>query len=317
MPAVSLVVISYEMTRELPRTLLSLSPSHQGLDGCDYEIILVDNASTDDSLSWARSLATNALAPLRIIANAVNVGFAKANNQAFAQSRSAAILLLNPDAEVTAGAIDRLLTTVCDDPRTAACAPRLLNPDGSLQPSVWANPLTPLHIMVSALGLWRILPRGLRGRLLFGDHWLHDSLREVPVAFGAALMVKRSIIDEVGGLDERFEMFSEDSEWCLRVRRAGGIILFDPRAIVTHHGGSFAVARWGHLGTVRVKTESYLLLQRITLSPLHRVANVVTLILVTIVRLLQQRLRGGRAEEARMRLKLYTADLARGFRFRP
>jgi GT2 family glycosyltransferase len=130
-------------------------------------------------------------------------------------------------------------------------------------------------------------------------------------------MMKRSVIDEVGGLDERFEMYSEDSEWCLRVRRAGMVILFDPRATVIHYGGSFALARWGHLGMLKVKTEAYLLLQRVTLSRLHRVANVITLSAVTIGQLIWQSLRGGRAEEARMRLALYGADLAREFGYQP
>jgi hypothetical protein len=304
----SIVIVNWNGGTLLRRCIESISRYPPDVS---YEIIVVDNASTDDSLAWVRSLGAN----VRIIANEQNVGFARANNRAFAESRSNSILLLNPDAEVTEGAIDRLLGTLRNDPRVAACAPRLLNPDGSLQPSVRANPLTPLHIAASAFGVWRILPRGIRGRFLFSDHWSYDSLRAVPAVFGAALVVKRKVIDEIGGLDERFEMYSEDSEWCLRARRAGMVILFDPRATVIHHGGSFAVARWGNLGALKVKTEAYLLLQRVTLSRFHRVANVITLSVVTLGQVICHRVRGSCVEEARMRLALYGADLAREFGF--
>jgi GT2 family glycosyltransferase len=266
-----------------------------------YEIIVVDNASTDGSLQWARDA--------RVIANTENVGFGKANNQAFAVSRSPFVFLLNADAEVTGGALDRLMATLREHPRAAVCAPRLVNPDGSLQPSVWPNPLTPLHILVSGLGLWRLLPRGARGRLLFGDQWSYDALAEVPMAGGAALMVRREAIDAVGGFAESFAMYGEDNEWCLRMRRAGWTVLFDPRATVMHHGASFSRMRWGDdLTKLRHQTETYLRMQRMTLSPAHRLANVLALSLVAALRSPWRR-------DARMRLRLYLGDLtSRGAR---
>ena len=275
------------------------------------EVIVVDNASSDDSVAWARARAASSPVPLTIIENRENVGFARANNRAFMASRSPLLFLLNADAEVTEGAIDRLMATLREHPDVAAVAPRLLNTDGSLQPSVWPNPLTPLHILAAALGIWRLLPRAIRGPFLLADHWTYDSLRRVPMASGAALLVRREVIDRIGGFDERFEMYGEDNEWCLRMRRAGWRVLFDPGASVVHHHGSFAAVRWGDLGRLQVNTEAQLRLQRIALSRVHRLANVLTLSCVTVAQLLGQRLRGLDTAESRLRLRLYIRDLTR------
>ena len=293
----SIIVVNWNGGELFRRCIESI---HRHPPSGEYEIIVVDNASTDDSLTWAGSA--------RVIANDENVGFARANNQAFAQSRSPFVFLLNADAEVLDGTIDRLMATLREHPRAAICAPRLVNPDGSLQPSVWPNPLTPLHILVSGLGLGRLLPRGLRGRLLFADQWTYDALAEVPMAGGAALMVRREAIDAVGGFAESFAMYGEDDEWCLRMRRAGWVVLFDPRATVMHHDAAFSRMRWDDMGRLRQRTESFLQLQRMTLSPAHRVANLVALSFVAALRSLWRR-------DARMRLRLYLRDLtSRGAR---
>ena len=304
----SIVIVNWN-GGELFRRCIESIGRHRPTASC--EIIVVDNASSDDSVTWMRARAASSPVPLTIIENRENVGFARANNQAFMESRSPLLFLLNADAEVTEGAIDRLMATLREHPDAAACAPRLLNTDGSLQPSVWPNPLTPLHILASALGIWRLLPRAIRGPFLFADHWTYDSLRRVPMASGAALLVRREVIDRIGGFDERFEMYSEDNEWCLRMRRAGWHVLFDPGASVVHHHGSFAVDRWGDLGRLEVNTEAQLRFQRIALSRVHRLANVLTLSCVTVAQLLWQRIRGMDTAESRLRLRLYIHDLMR------
>ena len=117
------------------------------------------------------------------------------------------------------GAIDKLLATIREDEKIGAVGPRLINTDGSLQPSVWRNPLTPFEMIVTALRLHRVFPRRLRANLLLGFHWDHSHRRSVQMLSGAALMVRRRMIDDVGGFDERFHMYGEDSEWALRMVR--------------------------------------------------------------------------------------------------
>src|SRR5262245_60255763 len=134
------VIVNWNSGDLLRRSVASIVAAAPAIS---YEIIVVDNASTDGSVARLRSDAA-ALGPgsLRIVENADNRGFGAANNQAFALSRSPYVLLLNPDCVMAAGAIESLIAVLRSDPRIAACGPRLVNPDGSLQISVWRNPPT-------------------------------------------------------------------------------------------------------------------------------------------------------------------------------
>jgi N-acetylglucosaminyl-diphospho-decaprenol L-rhamnosyltransferase len=246
-----------------------------------YEVIVVDNASSDGSAERVRDVADV------LIVNDTNTGFARAANQGMLRGRTPFVFLLNPDASVTAGAIDALLTTLGAHPRAGACGPRVLNVDGSLQPSVWQNPPTPSRILLAGLGLWRLIPRRRRGLMLFGDHWPHDERRTVPMIYGMAMLVRREMIDSAGALDERFALYAEDEEWCLRMRRAGWTILFEPRAEVIHRGSASALQRWDAAGKRLVQQEASVLFQRISLSRPHRMANLLAQILVSATQILR------------------------------
>jgi N-acetylglucosaminyl-diphospho-decaprenol L-rhamnosyltransferase len=273
----SIVVVNWN-TGELLRQCLESIRLHP--PGVSYEIIVVDNASADGSAERARDLADI------VVVNDTNAGFARAANQGIARGRTPWLFLLNPDAAVTAGAIDTMLATLRANPRAGACGPRLLNADGSLQPSVWQNPPTPWRLLLAGLGLWRLIPRRRRGLMFFGDHWPHDELRTVPMVYGAAMLVRRETIDRAGGLDERFPLYGEDDEWCLRMRRAGWTILFEPHAVVVHRGSASTLQRWDAAGKLRVQQEASVLFQRISLSRPHRVANLLAQSLVSAVQML-------------------------------
>jgi N-acetylglucosaminyl-diphospho-decaprenol L-rhamnosyltransferase len=273
----SIVVVNWN-AGELLRQCLESIRLHP--PGVSYEIIVIDNASTDGSPERARDLADV------VVVNDTNAGFARAANQGIARSRTPWLFLLNPDATVTAGAIDTLLATMRAHPRAGACGPRLLNADGSLQPSVWTNPPTPWRVLLAGLGLWRLIPRRQRGLMLFGDHWPHDELRTVPMVFGAAMLVRRETIDRAGALDERFPLYGEDDELCLRMRRAGWTILFEPHAVVVHQGSASTLQRWDAAGKLRVQQEASVLFQRISLSRPHRVANLLAQSLVSATQML-------------------------------
>jgi GT2 family glycosyltransferase len=174
----------------------------------EYEIVVVDNASTDDSLTKLQSTEAGKLLEarrqLRLIRNTENRGFGPANNQGFEITTTPLVLLLNPDAAVTAECIDRLITAVRADTLVAAAGPRILNADGSLQVSVWHNPPAAWNILLSNLKLYALLPKRLRGELLLGGHWQHDSKKSVPMLSGAAILARREVIDSVGGSTNGF-----------------------------------------------------------------------------------------------------------------
>jgi GT2 family glycosyltransferase len=306
----SIIVVNWnggELLRQCLRFVSKYPPS------VPYEIIVVDNASSDDSVTWLRSAAIQELfakTTLRIIANDANLGFAKANNQAIAASTSPLVFLLNSDADVTAGAIDTLIATINSDPRIGAVGPRLHNTDGTLQQSVCRNPPTVFEIVMNGSGLWRLLPKGLRGDLLLGGHWNHDRRRDVPAIFGTAVMARRAMIAAVGGLDERFHMYSEDIEWCLRIVRGGWRLVFEPAAVVVHHGGQSALQRWTDFEKKRVQLDTFFEFQQLSLPRRRVIANLIASCGVACLQKAWRMVRGLPADEARLVLKAHRDHLA-------
>ena len=222
-----------------------------------YEIVIIDNASEDDSLAQLRAheVAVPMIASeqIRIFVNSENRGFGAANNQAFALTNSPFVFLLNLDTEVPPGTIDTLMNTLASDHSIGACGPRILNLDGSLQVSVFFSPPRVWHTFMSQLWLYHLLPRRMRGELLLGWHWQHDRQRDVPMLGGAAILARREMIEQVGGFDERFHMYAEDNEWCWRIKRSDWRLMFVPEATVLHHGAHSSKKRWSPSDQIRVR----------------------------------------------------------------
>jgi N-acetylglucosaminyl-diphospho-decaprenol L-rhamnosyltransferase len=305
----SIIIVNWNAGELLRRCIKSIAISPPGVP---YEIIVVDNASTDENLAWLKESATASLlgeAKLRLIENRENVGFSRANNQAIAESEADELLMLNPDTEVTPGAIATLIKSLRSDRRIGACGPRLVNTDGSLQHSVWPNPPTPWGILFSGLGLWRLLPKPTRGTLLWGGHWDHASRRPVPMLFGAAILAKREMISEIGGMDERFHMYCEDNEWCLRATRAGWRLVFEPEACVIHHGGYSSSQRWSSQEQLRMKFDSNVQFQHYSLSRPHVITNLLAGCLVMSVHRVWRLLRRRRGDDIAMMLGRNWAEL--------
>jgi GT2 family glycosyltransferase len=307
---VSIIIVNWNGGELLRRSVESITRFPPRIR---FEIVVVDNASSDDSLEFLKD-GSRTWPGLRLIENVDNVGFSRANNQGIAQSSGPFVLLLNPDTEVTRGAIDTLIETVESSADVGACGPRLVNSDGSLQHSAWRNPPPAWQILVSGCGLWRLIPRRRRGDLLLGGHWDHSQRRAVPMLFGAALLVKRSVIDSIGGLDERFHMYAEDNEWCLRMTRAGWRIMFEPAAVVVHHGGRLASRRWTDLERLRVKVRAQLEFQRISMPRVRVLANLAAACTAAGIQRAWRMLRGRDDDEARIIFELHAADLKRAFR---
>lgn len=273
-PELSIIIVNWnagELLRRAVESVISNPPT------INYQVVVVDNASTDESIALLRAgepvRALSDRGSLRIVENADNRGFGQANNQAFALTETPLLLLLNPDTEATPGAIDRLIATVKSGSRVGVAGPRLLNADGSLQVSVWRNPPAAWEILLSQLKLYSLLPRRLRGELLLGGHWDHSHERSVPMLSGAALLVKRDVIDQVGGFDERYHMYGEDNDWCWRIVRGGWQLVFQPEAVIRHLGAQSSLQRWNNLEKLRVQLEANYFFQKESL-PKHRlVAN--------------------------------------------
>jgi len=250
----SIIIVNWNGSGLLTRCVETIANSAPHVT---YEVVVVDNASSDDSLAQLRAndAAAGMIASqqLRIVNNDENRGFGAANNQAFALTSSPFVFLLNLDTEVGPGTIDVLVSKLRSDPSIGACGPRILNVDGSLQTSVFFNPPRVWHTVLSQLWLYRLLPRKLRGELLLGGHWQHDRERCVPMLGAAAVMARREMIDKVGGFDERFHMYAEDNEWCWRITKSDWRLMFVPEATVPHHGAHSSSKRWTPDDQIRVR----------------------------------------------------------------
>jgi N-acetylglucosaminyl-diphospho-decaprenol L-rhamnosyltransferase len=272
----SIIIVNWNGIKFLPDCLRSIVENPPSLS---YEIVMVDNGSTDGSFEWLKSGEVGKIlngANFTLLDNRENLGFGKANNLAVAQTDSPYVFLLNPDTIVKANAIDKLLETLRSSDKIGAVAPKLLNGDGSLQPNVWGFPPTPLSILVDGLKLYKFLPSKIFSRWLYRTHWNYAERIAVPIFSGAAIMAKREMIDKVGAFDEDFHMYGEDAEWCIRINRRGWKTFFEPEAEIYHLGGQSSMQRWGGVATRVKEEEAFIAFQRKCLPKYHVFFNLLT-----------------------------------------
>jgi GT2 family glycosyltransferase len=229
MTDLSIVIVNWNTREFLFRCLRSVYDTTLDLD---FEVIVVDNGSTDGSQDMVR----RKFPAVSLIVNTENKGFAKANNQAIRRSRGRYVLLLNSDAFVCENTIEHTVAFMDGHPEAGMAGCKLLYEDGRLQPSCYAFPTLSTEFFI-AVGLDRLFPKSR----LFGKYgmtyWDFDDIREVDVILGAFMMVRATAIDEVGLMDERYFMYSEEVDWCYRFRDKGWRIYFYPHVETVHVGG--------------------------------------------------------------------------------
>ncbi len=214
------------------------------------EVIVVDNASTDGSAAMIRERFPQ----VQLVENRENVGFARANNQAICHSRGGYVALLNSDTVVHEGALAALVAFMDAYPQAGACGPRLLNGDGTLQPSVHPM-LTPGREFWRLAFLDRLWPRATYNQ----ERWDTVTPRPVEVIKGACLLLRRSALDQVGLLDDQYFMYTEEVDLCYRLAQAGWGLWLVPQAVVTHfgEGSSKQVREAMYLQLYRSKVQFY------------------------------------------------------------
>ena len=224
----SVIIISYN-TRQM--TLDCLYALYADLGQMPAEVWVVDNASGDGSADAVRQ----AFPQVRLIENPNNAGFGAANNLALTQASGEFLLLLNSDAFVHPGATAALTEYLRAHPGAGIVGPRLLNQDGSVQPSCYRFP-SPGRAWLENLWVSSALPR----HPALGDYrqWSHDAERSVEWVIGACLLIRREAFRQTGGFDEAFFMYQEETDWQRRLRDKGWDIAFTPSAVVTHLGGA-------------------------------------------------------------------------------
>jgi N-acetylglucosaminyl-diphospho-decaprenol L-rhamnosyltransferase len=225
-PDLTIVVVSWNTRDLLLDCLAAIGPAAAPYT---VETIVVDNASSDGTVE-----AVHARFPLvQLIANATNAGFTRANNQALAQGRGRFFLLLNPDTEARPGSLATMIRYLEAHPDVGACGPKLLFPDGRLQPNGRRLP-TFWREFLAASGLRRLNPDAFEARLEWGRSDFGRTV-EVDEVSGACLMARREAVAQVGLLDEQLFMFYEEVDWCARMKAAGWKVAYVAEAEVVHH----------------------------------------------------------------------------------
>jgi N-acetylglucosaminyl-diphospho-decaprenol L-rhamnosyltransferase len=225
---VSVIIVSFNSREHLRACLASVTA---GVANLEIEVIVVDNGSVDESAEYVRRSFPDA----RLITNDQNRGFAAANNQALEFASGRYLLLLNPDAFLLPGALNRLVAFMDARPDIGAVGPMLLNADGTLQRSIGRFPSV-LNQVASSLMITRLLPRCATLNEIERRPWVYQEQRAVDWLFGAVLMVRRTAAAQVGPLDDQFFVFCEEKDWCLRLRQAGWGVWYAPEASATHIG---------------------------------------------------------------------------------
>jgi N-acetylglucosaminyl-diphospho-decaprenol L-rhamnosyltransferase len=225
----SIIIVNYN-TRQLTLECLR-SVFEQTLD-INYEVIVVDNASSDDS---AGAIARN-FPQVKLIASKENHGFARANNLAAQNTKGDYLLLLNPDTVVLKRAIEKLLSFAIAHPEAGICGSRTVFPDGSVNPKCCFGESTAWSLFCRALGLSRIFKISTLFNPESYGSWAYDTVRQVDIITGCFFMVKRDLWEQLAGFNPVFFMYGEEVDFCLRARKLGYKPLFTPDAEIIHYG---------------------------------------------------------------------------------
>lgn len=231
---VSIVIVNWNSAAELTACLESI---YRYPPRCEFEILVVDNASFDGS----DRLICEKFSSVNFLQLEQNVGFSRANNLLAAQAEGDILLFLNPDTEVEAGALEQLAAVLRAKVDAGAVGGTLLNSDGSLQTSCISTFPTLVNQALDSDLLRRWFPKSR----LWGIRPLfeHDDLAEVDSISGACLMVSRTAFEEVERFSEEYFMYSEDVDLCFKLKRAGYRNYYVRKARVTHHGGRSSDSR--------------------------------------------------------------------------
>ncbi len=241
-PDVSIVIVNWNSREFLDGALAAVTAR---VTGVSYETIVVDSASFDG----ADAMIGTKYPTVRFIQSDVNVGFGRASSLGATYATGTALLFLNPDTEVRAGAVERMFAAVTAHRDVGAVGCRLLNTDGTLQTSCVQALPTVLNQLLDAEAIRKMVP----GSRLFGARALRSvapPVEEVEAVSGACLMLRRDLFAAVGGFSPEYFMYGEDMDLCFKVRQRGARNLHVKQALVVHHGGGSSQHRVSHFSTV-------------------------------------------------------------------
>jgi GT2 family glycosyltransferase len=229
----SVIILSYNTADFLKNCLNSVKKACQVASGTNIEIIVVDNASKDESVAMVKENFPG----VKLIKSRKNLGFSGGNNLGLARAQGQFVLFLNSDTEVAPHTFAKLIKYLARHPKVGAISAKTLLPSGELDPDCHRGFPHPWAALTYFLGLEKLFPRSL----LFGQYHCFfknlDQIHEIDAGAGAFMFVRAQTLQEVGAWDESYFFYGEDLDLFYRIKNAGWKIVFYPQALVTHYKG--------------------------------------------------------------------------------
>lgn len=227
----SIIIVNYNTCR---LTLDCLRSVYDSKTDYQFEVLVVDNASADDSVE----VISREFPQVTLITNIENTGFAKANNQAIAVSSGRYVLLLNSDTILQPDTLQTMVSLMDRRSDLGASGCKIILPDGSLDKACKRGFPTPSASFYYTFGFSRLFPNNPRFNQYQLGYLDPNETYPIDCLVGAFMLVRRETIDEVGMLDETFFMYGEDIDWCYRIKQAGWGIQYEPATYIVHYKGA-------------------------------------------------------------------------------
>lgn len=224
--ALTVQIVNWNAREPLRQCLQSIRAHPPGVP---YEILVLDNNSHDGSVQ----MLEKEFPPIHLLVSEQNLGFSKGHNLCAKHAKGDYLFILNPDTLLSPSALDRLVAFASAHPEIGIIGPKLLNPDGSLQFSCRRFP-EPTAALFRNTPLGKLFPNNHYTREYLMTDWDHNSVREVDWVSGAALFVRKTVFEQLGGFDEQFFMYCEDVDLCYRAWQAGWKVVYYPDVVIYH-----------------------------------------------------------------------------------
>lgn len=231
---VSVIIVNWNSGKYLEETINSLQEKTIDIS---YEIILVDNNSNKEDVSYLYLENLAQINNVTIIKSDENLGFAKANNRGMEFAKGRNLLILNPDIILHNNVLKILSNFLDNNEEAAMVGPKVLNYDGSFQHTCLRGQPYPKDTLFHIIGLSKKYSNDEKYNKFALLHLNIDDLNECSGLSGCCMMVKKALYDDIGGMDESFFMYEEETDWCFRTIKNGKNIIYNPEAVVTHYQG--------------------------------------------------------------------------------
>lgn len=245
---VSIIIVNWNAGKYLQETIESLVEKTKNIS---YELIIVDNNSNRDEESFL--YIQNVLSKwnnFTFIKADENLGFSKANNIGMSISKGRNLLILNPDVVFSNNIIEILSNYLDNNEEVGMVGPKVLNPDGSFQQPCLRGKPYPKDTLFHIVGLAKAFPKNeyFNGYAMWNVD--RDKINECWALSGCCMMIKKFLYEQIGGMDEQFFMYQEETDWGIRTKNVGKRVVYNPNAVVTHYQG---------VTTKRIQTKSVLI----------------------------------------------------------